>query len=35
MNSTCEHRKTMPEQLFEYEINIIPQSLCEDGKNSI
>ena len=37
MNSTCEHRKTMAEHLFEHEIeiNIIPRSLCEDGKNGI
>ena len=35
MNSTCEHRKTIAEHLFEHEINIIPRSLCEDGKNGI
>ena len=35
MNSTGEHRKIMAEQLFEHEINNIPQSLCKDGKNGI
>ena len=25
----------MAEQLFEHEINNIPQSLCKDGKNGI
>ena len=35
MNSACEHRKTMAEELFEYEINNIPQSLCKDRKNGI
>ena len=33
MNSACEHRKTMAEELFEHEINSIPQSLCKDGQN--
>ena len=31
MNSTCEHRKT----IAEHEVNIIPRSLCENGKNGI
>ena len=35
LNSACEHRKTMAEELFEHEINNIPQSLCKDGKNGI
>ena len=35
MNSTCEHRKTMAEELFEHEINNTPQRLCKDGKNGI
>ena len=35
MNSACEHRKTMAEELFEHEINNIPQSLCKDGKKGI
>ena len=35
MNAACEHGKTMAEQLFEHEINNIPQSLCKDGKNGI
>ena len=32
MNSACEHRKTMAEELFEHEINNIPQSLWKDDK---
>ena len=35
MNSACEHRKTMAEQLFGHVINNIPQTLCKDGKNGI
>ena len=35
MNSACENKKTMAEQLFEHETNNIPQSLCKDGKNGI
>ena len=35
MNSACEHRETMAEELFDHEINKIPQSLGKDGKNGI
>ena len=35
MSSACDHRKTTAEQLFEHEINNIPESLCKDGKNGI
>ena len=35
MNSVCEHKKTMAEQLLEHEISNIPQSLCRDSKNDI
>ena len=35
MNSACEYRKDLAKELFEQEINNIPQSLCVDGKNGI
>ena len=35
MNSACEYRKDLAKELFEQEINNIPQTLCLDGKNGI
>ena len=35
MNSACEYRKDLVKELFEQEVNNIPQSLCVDGKNGI
>ena len=35
MNSACEYRKDLVKELFEQEINNIPQTLCVDGKNGI
>ena len=35
MNSACERRKTMVEELFEHETNNILQSLCKGGKTGI
>ena len=35
MNSCCEHRKTIAEELLEHDTKNIPQSLCKDGKNDI
>ena len=35
MNSACEYRKDLAKELFEQEINNIPQTLCVDNKNGI
>ena len=35
MNSACEYRKDLAKELFEQEINNIPQALCLDGTNGI
>ena len=35
MNSACKHRNAMAKELFEHEINDIPQSPSKDGKNGI
>ena len=35
MNSGCQHRKTIVEELFEHDTNNIPQSLSKDAKNGI
>ena len=35
MNSACENRKTLAKELFQHEINNIPQSICVSGKRGI
>ena len=35
MNSACEYRKDLAKELFEQEINNVPQTFCIDGNNGI